>query len=90
VGPAGVDRDGVGFGESVYSYGNSSLRLGISARSRKQGISLGTNGGGWSHPVYTATPASPVTPAARSCPTAVRRWACSGRWRARRSPAATV
>ena len=58
-GPAGIDRDGVGFGESVYSYGNSSLRLGISALSPKQGVSLGTNGGGWNHPVYTVTPGVP-------------------------------
>jgi hypothetical protein len=45
--------------ESVYSYGNSSLRLGLSLLSPKQGTSLGTNGGGWNHPVYTVTPGIP-------------------------------
>lgn len=55
----GVDPDGVRFGESVYSYGNSSLRFGISALSPKEGVSLGTNGGGWNHPVYTVTPGVP-------------------------------
>ena len=45
--------------ETVYSYGNSSLRLGIELLSPKQGTSLGTNGGGWNHPVYTVTPGIP-------------------------------
>lgn len=58
-GPTGVDTDGTRFGESVSSYGNSSLRLGISTLSPKEGTSLGTNGGGWNHPVYTVTPGIP-------------------------------
>lgn len=58
-GPTGVDTDGTRFGESVFSYGNSSLRLGISALSPKEGVSLGTNGGGWNHPVYTVSPGIP-------------------------------
>jgi hypothetical protein len=58
-GPTGIDRDGVGTGESVYSYGNSSLRGGVSQLSPKEGVSLGTNGGGWNHPVYTLTPGVP-------------------------------
>lgn len=58
-GPQGTNTDGTATGESVYSYGNSSLRAGISALSPKEGISLGTNGGGWNHPVYTATPGVP-------------------------------
>ncbi|HET7721617.1 MAG TPA: S1C family serine protease [Acidimicrobiales bacterium] len=45
--------------ETVYSYGNSILRLGLAALSPKQGISLGTTGGGWSHHVYTVTPGIP-------------------------------
>jgi hypothetical protein len=45
--------------EQVYSYGNSSLRLGLSPLSPKTGTSLGTNGGGWNHPVYTVTPGVP-------------------------------
>ena len=58
-GPTGINTEGVGFGESVYSYGNSSLRLGISQLSPKEGTSLGTTGGGWTHPVYTVTPGIP-------------------------------
>lgn len=58
-GPTGIDRDGTRFGESVFSYGNSSLRFGISALSPKEGTSLGTSGGGWTHSVYTATPGVP-------------------------------
>ncbi|HEX4903219.1 MAG TPA: hypothetical protein VFV42_10450 [Acidimicrobiales bacterium] len=45
--------------ETVYSYGNSSLRLGIELLSPKLGASLGTDGGGWNHPVYTVTPGIP-------------------------------
>jgi len=45
--------------EQVYSYGNSSLRLGITALSPKTGTSLGTDGGGWNHPVYTMSPGIP-------------------------------
>ncbi len=46
-------------GDQVYSYGNSSLRLGISQLSPKVGLSLGTDSGGWNHTVYTATPGIP-------------------------------
>ena len=55
-GPAGIDSDGTAAGETVYSYGNSSLRGGVEELSPKQGTSLGTEGDGWSHPVYTVTP----------------------------------
>lgn len=58
-GPTGIDSDGVGAGETVHSYGNSSLRGGIELLSPKQGISLGTTGDGWTHPVYTVTPGVP-------------------------------
>jgi hypothetical protein len=58
-GPTGVNTEGVGTGESVYSYGNSSLRFGVSQLSPKEGVSLGTTGGGWTHPVYTVTPGIP-------------------------------
>lgn len=58
-GPTGIDRDGVAPGEEVFSYGNSSLRSGITQLSPKQGVSLGTTGGGWTHPVYTVTPGIP-------------------------------
>ncbi|WP_224275574.1 hypothetical protein [Nocardioides lacusdianchii] len=58
-GPVGIDTDGTSAGESVYSYGNSSLRAGIELLSPKQGTSLGTDPSGWSHPVYTVTPGVP-------------------------------
>src|SRR3954463_16786921 len=46
-------------GDDVLSYGNSSLRLGITTLSPKKGKSLGTSNGGWNHTVYTATPGIP-------------------------------
>jgi hypothetical protein len=46
-------------GDNVYSYGNSSLRGGITTLSPKKGVSLGTDSGGWNHTVYTATPGIP-------------------------------
>ena len=55
----GVNTAGTAAGDTVYSYGNSSLRGGIETLSPKQGASLGTEGGGWSHPVYTVTPGVP-------------------------------
>jgi hypothetical protein len=48
-----------GLGDKVYSYGNSSLRFGISATSPKEGYSLGQSADGWTHQVYTATPGIP-------------------------------
>lgn len=54
-----------GLGESsatmdkVYTYGNSSLRLGIELLSPKEGYSLGQSASGWNHPVYTLTPGIP-------------------------------
>lgn len=58
-GPMGINTDGTGAGETVYSFGNSSLRAGIEVLSPKQGTSLGTSGNGWTHPVYTLTPGVP-------------------------------
>jgi hypothetical protein len=48
-------------GERVFSYGNSILRLGISALSPKTGVSLGDQEetGGWSQQLYTVTPGIP-------------------------------
>jgi len=57
-GPAGLGG-ATAVGEQVYSYGNSSLRLGIEALSPKTGTSLGTSGDGWTHTVYTVTPGIP-------------------------------
>ena len=45
--------------DTVYSYGNSSLRQGITLLSPKLGKSLGASGGGWTHLVYTVTPGIP-------------------------------
>jgi hypothetical protein len=58
-GPAGINRTGTKAGDRVYSYGNSSLRLGIEQLSPKRGLSLGTDSGGWNHSVYTLTPGIP-------------------------------
>jgi hypothetical protein len=58
-GPVALNTGGAPAGETVYSYGNSSLRGGVEALSPKQGTSLGTTGDGWSHPVYTVTPGVP-------------------------------
>jgi hypothetical protein len=46
-------------GDNVLSYGNSSLRGGVTLLSPKKGVSLGTDSGGWNHTVYTATPGIP-------------------------------
>ena len=45
----------------MYSYGNSSLRFGLSPLSPKTGVSLGDSAGtgGWTHPLYTVTPGVP-------------------------------
>ncbi len=58
-GPTGINTGGAATGSSVYSYGNSGLRGGIELLSPKVGLSLGTNGGGWNHPVYTVSPGVP-------------------------------
>lgn len=57
-GPTGLST-GSAEGESVYSYGNSPLRLGLTVLSPKTGISLGDSAGGWNHTVYTLTPGIP-------------------------------
>ena len=58
-GPVGLNTDGTAAGDRVYSFGNSSLRGGVEQLSPKTGISVGTEGEGWSHPVYTLTPGVP-------------------------------
>jgi hypothetical protein len=57
-GPVGVGGASA-TGDTVYSYGNSSLRFGVTQLSPKQGVVLATEGGGWSRTVYTATPGIP-------------------------------
>jgi hypothetical protein len=58
-GPVATSSPGTVTGDTVYTYGNSSLRFGVSQTSPKQGTSLGDSPGGWSHDVYTATPGIP-------------------------------
>jgi hypothetical protein len=57
-GPTGVGSVG-GLGSTVYSYGNSELRGGITKLSPKQGIVAQNEGNGWSHVVVTLTPGIP-------------------------------
>ncbi len=58
-GPVALNTDESAAGESVYSFGNSSLRGGIEQLSPKRGASLGAEANGWSHPVYTVSPGVP-------------------------------
>jgi len=58
-GPVGVNTTSTQFGDMVYSYGNSILRLGVTALSPKEGISEGDDGNGWTHTVVVATPGIP-------------------------------
>ena len=57
-GPTGVGAAG-DLGSTVYSYGNSELRGGVTKLSPKQGIVVQNEGGGWSHIVVTVTPGIP-------------------------------
>src|SRR4051794_15947227 len=57
-GPTGVGSAGDP-GASVFTYGNSSLRFGITKLSPKQGLIVDNSPGGWSHDVYTLTPGIP-------------------------------
>jgi hypothetical protein len=57
-GPTGVGGDSA-TGADVYSYGNSSLRFGITQLSPKKGVVVQTEGNGWSRTVYTVTPGIP-------------------------------
>jgi hypothetical protein len=57
-GPSGLARS-TGALEQVFSYGNSSLRLGITQLSPKTGVSLGSMNGNWTQIVYTVTPGIP-------------------------------
>ena len=57
-GPTGVGSAGA-TGSTVYSYGNSELRAGVTKLSPKQGFLLQDEGAGWSHVVVTLTPGIP-------------------------------
>src|SRR5918996_3765038 len=56
-GPTGVGE--AADGSTVYSYGNSSLRGGVTKLSPKQGVLMQNQGNGWSHNVVTLTPGIP-------------------------------
>ncbi len=58
-GPDGLRTSPTEQGTGVFSYGNSSLRLGVSLLSPKRGYSTGTTNAGWSHGVYTVSPGIP-------------------------------
>jgi hypothetical protein len=57
-GPTGVGGASA-TGDDVYSYGNSSLRGGVTQLSPKRGVVVQTEGNGWSRTVYTVTPGIP-------------------------------
>jgi hypothetical protein len=58
-GPTGISTSPTTIGDRVLTFGNSMLRGGVSALSPKEGISLGDDGGGWSHTCYTVSPGIP-------------------------------
>ncbi len=58
-GPTTVGGSGAMLGDTVFTYGNSSLRLGIKQLRPKQGIVVTSEGSGWSRTVYTVTPGIP-------------------------------
>jgi hypothetical protein len=58
-GPTGLGPSSAMLGDTVYSYGNSSLRFGIGPLKPKQGVVIQSDGNGWSHTVLTVTPGIP-------------------------------
>ena len=58
-GPHGIRTGATAAGEKLYSYGSSSLRLGLTATSPKRGVAVGTTDAGWNHQIYTASPGIP-------------------------------
>jgi len=56
-GPQGIGRSSAG--EQVYTYGNSSLRAGVTLLSPKNGATIEETPGGWSYSLYTVTPGIP-------------------------------
>jgi hypothetical protein len=57
-GPMGVGNWG-NSGSTVYTYGNSELRGGVTALSPKKGVVVQNAPSGWSHDVYTVSPGIP-------------------------------
>jgi hypothetical protein len=58
-GPVGLNTTGTASGDPVYSYGHSSLLLGLGALGPRQGQSRGDQGEGWSHIVLEYPPGIP-------------------------------
>src|SRR3954471_125437 len=58
-GPTGLNTTGLATADQIFSYGNSSLRFGITQLSPKTGISNGDAGNGWSHGTTMVTPGIP-------------------------------
>jgi hypothetical protein len=58
-GPTGLGPSSAMLGDTVYSYGNSSLRFGIGPLKPKQGTVVQGEGNGWSRTVLTVTPGIP-------------------------------
>jgi hypothetical protein len=58
-GPTGVAEAPTNTGDTVFTYGNSELRGGVTKLSPKQGAVVDVQGNGWSRDVYTATPGIP-------------------------------
>jgi hypothetical protein len=58
-GPTGVGGPGSRLGDTVFSYQNSSLRLGIPQLRPKQGVVIQSVGDNWSRTVLTVTPGIP-------------------------------
>ena len=56
-GPTGVGTAAAG--QQVYTYGNSSLRAGITLLSPKNGLVVSATPAGWSYTAYTVTPGIP-------------------------------
>ena len=58
-GPQGINTDGLLSLDSVFTYGNSGWRGGLSTLRPKRGINILDQGNSWDHTVYTATPGIP-------------------------------
>jgi hypothetical protein len=58
-GPTGISRTGTKAMQPVYSFGNSSLRQGITLLQPKLGLSFGDDWGGWTHLAYQLLPGIP-------------------------------
>jgi hypothetical protein len=58
-GPTALNTTGLTALDSIYSYGNSELRFGVTQLSPKTGVSNGDTGGGWSHGTTLVTTGIP-------------------------------